>query len=243
MKCVILQPSFIPWRGYFHQVWKSDVFVFYDDVQYDKRGWRNRNKIKVPGGTHWLTIPVESKGVQSNATPINKVAIAADNRWRDKHLQTLRQFYRRAPYWERYEQMLVDLYSDRSDVLADFTIRATQQLAREMGITRTQFVRSSSYEVEGSKTTRLVNLLRAIGANHYISGPSARAYLDEAQFRAADISLEYMEYNYPEYDQLYPPFDPHVSVLDLLLVPLRNVCNLTGAERVPTPLSTVSYRL
>ena len=190
----------------------------YDDVKYDKDGWRNRNKIKVPGGTRWLTIPVKNKGIQSGAMPINRVEIAADDRWRAKHLQTFRQLYRQAPYWARYEPLLADLYADRSQLLADLTVATTLRLARELGIANTKFLRSSNFDVEGSKTTRLVNLLRAIGASHYISGPSARSYLDQSQLQAADISLEYMEYNYPEYPQLHPPFDPHVPVLDLLFM-------------------------
>src|SRR5713226_9835184 len=100
MRCVILQPSYIPWRGYFDLIRRADIFVFYDDVQYDKGGWRNRNRVKTPQGSRWLTIPVRTRGVVSQKIPINAIR-TADDRWPCAHLQTLTQLYRRAPYFDR----------------------------------------------------------------------------------------------------------------------------------------------
>ena len=106
MKCVILQPSYIPWRGYFDQIYKADVFVFYDDVQYDKRGWRNRNRIKTDRGTRWLTIPVYNKGTYQNRIPINKIRVNREQNWGKTHWGMIRQFYLKAPYFDRYAEML-----------------------------------------------------------------------------------------------------------------------------------------
>lgn len=218
MKCVILQPSYIPWRGYFHQIAKADVFVFYDDVQYDKRGWRNRNRIKTPHGTQWLTIPVHSKGAQTHNVPIHNIPICWDTNWNKDHYLTLKSAYAKAPFFQRYQPLLQDLYAREPELLADFTIDTTLTLARELGIKGTEFLRSSSLNVQGSKTDRLIHILSTIGADHYISGPSARDYIEEHKFEAAGIALEYMHYDYPEYPQLYPPFDPQVSILDLMLM-------------------------
>jgi hypothetical protein len=218
MKCVILQPSYIPWRGYFHQIAKADVFVFYDDVQYDKRGWRNRNRIKTPHGTQWLTIPVHSKGAQTHNIPIYDIPICWDNNWNKDHYLTLESAYAKAPFFQRYQPLLQDFYAREPELLADFTIDTTLALARELGIKGTEFLRSSSLNVEGSKTDRLIHILSTLGADHYISGPSARDYIEEHKFEAAGITLEYMHYDYPEYPQLYPPFDPQVSILDLILM-------------------------
>ena len=102
MKCAILQPSYIPWRGYFHQIQKADVFVFYDDVQYDKHGWRNRNRIKTAGGTQWLTIPVQKKGNVAEAREIREIEISWDRPWNRKHLSTLVQSYAKAPCFDKY---------------------------------------------------------------------------------------------------------------------------------------------
>lgn len=218
MKCVILQPSYIPWRGYFHQIQKADTFVFYDDLQYDDRGWRNRNRVKTEQGTRWLTIPVFSQGVQVTHTPIRDVRISWDRPWARKHWETIRHSYGRAPHFKRYAPLLEDFYSRRGDNLADFTIELTIALAWELGLKRTRFLRSSALAVEGAKTERLLALLAKVGASHYISGPSARSYIDEEKVAAAGVALEYMAYDYPEYEQLHPPFDPRVSILDLLFM-------------------------
>ena len=219
MKVVILQPSYIPWRGYFDQIFRADLFVFYDDVQYDKRGWRNRNQIKTPKGKQWLTIPVNSRGAQTENIPINQIRMVWDNRWSQNHLKALQHSYSKAPHFGEYAALLEKFYRRQDDFLADFTTEFTIALAHELGNTHTRFMRSSELAgIDGQKTDRLIQILQAVGAVHYISGPSARDYIEQEKFDAAGITLEYMEYNYPEYPQLYPPFDPYVSILDLLFM-------------------------
>ena len=218
MKCVILQPSYIPWRGYFHQIYEADIFVFYDDVQYDKHGWRNRNRVKTHQGTQWLTIPVHARGAPVQNLPINQVEIDWKQTWNRKHWMTLQQAYARAPYFSQYAPRLQDFYQKHPLLLADFTIDLTIALARELGIQHTRFLRSSSIQAAGQKTDRLIHILTTLGATHYISGPSAKNYIEEDKFETAGIDLEYMEYNYPEYQQLYPPYDPQVTILDLMFM-------------------------
>ena len=219
MKCVVLQPSYIPWRGYFHQIHKADVFIFYDDVQYEKHGWRNRNRIKTPGGVQWLSIPVLSKGAVTKKIPINEIEIdEKQTSWREKHRKTLRQSYRKAPFYARYEKLLSEFYARDDRLLADFTIDLTVALAKELGVEKTIFRRSSEFTVRGKKTERLLSLLHSVGATHYITGASAKDYLEEEKFAEAGITLEYMTYDYPEYAQLYPPFDAQISILDLLFM-------------------------
>lgn len=215
---MILQPSYIPWRGFFHQVQKADVFVFYDDVQYDDRGWRNRNRIKTPSGTQWITIPVRGKGARIDHTAIKDVRVCWDRPWARKHWESLRHAYGRAPFFDRYAPLLQAFYARRDERLADFTIDFVIALADELGLRGTRFLRSSTLGVRGDRMERLLSLLRAVGGTHYISGPSARAYIDEERLRARGITLEYMRYDYPEYDQLHGPYDPQVSVLDLLFM-------------------------
>jgi WbqC-like protein family len=218
LKCVILQPSYIPWRGYFHQIQKADIFMFYDDVQYDVDGWRNRNRVKTAAGTRWLTIPVLSRGVHEANTAIREMRISWDRHWARKHLSTLRQSYAQAPFFPRYRALIEGFYERHDDLIADFTIDFTVALAAELGVKNTRFLRSSELSVQGTKTDRLLALLGAVGADHYISGPSAKDYIDESKVREAGVTLEFMSYDYPEYDQLYPPYDPAVSVLDLLFM-------------------------
>jgi hypothetical protein len=226
MRCVILQPSYIPWRGFFDQVDRADVFVFYDDVQYDKRGWRNRNRIKTPQGVQWLTIPVHSRGSQTQHIPISDIQICWDTPWNEEHWDTLKVAYHHAPYFHNYQPMLEEYYHRRFDLLSDFTIELTMALAQALGITHTQFVRSSTLSVTGTKTDRLLAILQKLGATEYISGPSAQDYIEADKFTAAGITLEYMQYNYPAYEQFYPPYDPQVSILDLLFMTGPNALDL-----------------
>jgi hypothetical protein len=218
MIAVVIQPSYIPWRGFFDLIHRADTFVFYDDVQFDKHGWRNRNRIKTSAGTQWLTLPVKKKGNVENAVRICDVELDAASRWGKKHLATLSQSYARAPFAERTLSLVRPFYERSYEKLADLTIDLTTAIAKDLGITRTRFIRSSTLALTGAKNERLIQLLREVGATHYISGPSARDYIDAEAFARASITLEYAKYEYPEYEQLHPPFDPFVSVLDLLFM-------------------------
>ncbi|HJR79591.1 MAG TPA: WbqC family protein [Anaerolineales bacterium] len=218
MNVVILQPSYIPWRGYFDQIRRADLFIFYDDVQYDKHGWRNRNQIKTHQGKQWLTIPVHTKGVM-NGTLIKDVRIDWSKPWTKHHFKGLTSAYNKAPHFKEHFPFLESFYQRRDEFLADFTIETSITLARQLGFTSTQFMRSSEIaDTQGRKTDRIIHILRRIGATHYICGPAASSYMEPEKFDAAGITFEYMEYQYPEYPQLYPPYDPYVSILDLMFM-------------------------
>lgn len=218
MNVVILQPSYIPWRGYFDQIRRADLFIFYDDIQYDKHGWRNRNQIKTHQGKQWLTIPVHSKGVTQGVL-IKDVRIDWSKPWAKSHLKSLTISYSKAPHYKRYLSLLDEIYQRRDEFLADFTIETSIRLACELGFTSARFMRSSELSnIEGQKTDRVINVLKRVGATHYLCGPSASSYMEPEKFDAAGITFEYMQYDYPEYPQLYPPYDPFVSILDLLFM-------------------------
>lgn len=218
MNTVILQPSYIPWRGYFDQINKADLFIFYDDVQYDKHGWRNRNQIKTAQGKQWVTIPVHSKGV-TQGVPICDVKTDWSKPWNQNHLKALTFAYKRAPHFASCALWLDSVFEKRDEKLADFTIWLTIDIARRIGISHTKFMRSSEIpNITGQKTERLVQILQHVGATHYISGASAKDYMEPDRFEEAAITFEYMQYSYPEYSQLYPPYDPYVTILDLIFM-------------------------
>jgi hypothetical protein len=224
MNVVILQPSYIPWRGYFDQIRRADLFIFYDDIQYDKHGWRNRNQIKTHQGKQWLTIPVNSKGVTSGIS-IKDVRIDWSKPWAKSHPKSLTISYSKSPYFKSYLPLLESMFERKDEMLADFTIETSILLARELGFISTQFMRSSELSnVDGQKTDRVINVLKQVGATHYLCGPSASSYMEPEKFVEAGISFEYMQYNYPEYPQLHPPYDQFVSILDLLF--------MTGKEAI-----------
>lgn len=219
MKCVILQPSYIPWRGYFDQIRQADIFIFYDDVKYDKNGWRNRNRIKTRDGAQWLTIPVLTKGIEENHTPIHDVQINWAQNWNRKHWNALQLSYSKAPFFQHYQDVLAPFYERHDTHLADFTIDLTIAISGLLGIQNTTFLRSSEIQgITGTKTDRLIQILSTVGATSYLSGPSAQDYLEPELFTKAGIEFAFITYDYPEYEQLYPPFESQVSILDLLFM-------------------------
>ena len=213
LKVAVLQSNYLPWKGYFDIIQQVDLFVFYDDVQFTKNDWRNRNRIKTANGLQWLTVPVG----QDIRRRIDEVEIP-ESRWQRKHWQAIQQSYQKAPHYSYIRPFLEDLLLKRDwRNLSELNQYAIQQLAADMLGCKARFARSSEYSLSGAKTERLLELLLAVNATHYLSGPSAKSYLSEQLFEAAGIALEYIDYGgYPEYDQLYPPFDHHVSIIDLL---------------------------
>lgn len=218
MKTVILQPSYIPWRGFFHLVQKADLFVFYDDVQYDSRGWRHRNRITSTNGPVWLSIPVNHKGSQQTGLRICDAKIVWDRDWLAKHWRAVEATYGGSKFFETVSAVIKPFYAQRVEFLCDLTIPMTIAIARALGIRDTKFIRSSALNACGQKTERLLDILQKVSADHYISGPTAKSYMDEEQFEAAGITLEYMNYNYPDYPQLFKPFQPGLSVIDLMFM-------------------------
>jgi WbqC-like protein family len=213
-RVAIVQSCYVPWKGYFDLINLVDEFILYDDRQYTRRDWRNRNRIKTPQGTQWLTIPVKVKGRFEQR--IDETLID-DPDWADRHWRTLEHNYSAAPHFSDYAETLSSLYAR----LEEQRLSAVNRLFIEticalLGID-TALSQSTDYEAEGKKTDRLVSLCQATGATTYLSGPSARDYIDERVFEAVGISVEYMDYfGYPEYPQLYPPFEHEVTALDLL---------------------------
>lgn len=210
----IVQSSYIPWKGTFDLINSVDEFIVLDDVQYTTRDWRNRNRIKGPGGLLWLSIPVLSKGRRFQL--IQDVRVA-DPEWNRVHWKTLRHIYKSARHFRTYEGLFEDLYLSCSETRLSVINRRFLDAICDLLRISTPLTRSSDYEPVAGKTERLVDLCKKAGATRYLSGPTARAYLDEAMFTAEGISVEYFDFSgYPEYDQLYPPFEQHVSIVDLV---------------------------
>jgi hypothetical protein len=212
----IVQSSYIPWKGFFDLLNCADEVVLLDDVQYTRRDWRNRNRIKTPQGPVWLTIPVEVKGRYHQTIRETRIA---DTRWSRRHLDSLRHSYARAPHFAQYETVLEEAYAEAGsrDSLSDVNEGLIRLVCGLLGI-ETAIRSSADFCLEDGPTERLVSICVQAGADRYLSGPSARAYLDESLFEAAALEVGYVDYSgYPEYPQLHPPFVHEVSVLDLLL--------------------------
>lgn len=211
-RVAILQSSYIPWKGYFDLIRRVDEFILLDDVQYTKNDWRNRNRVKTSGGVRWLTIPVLMKLGQS----IQETRVR-DGSWALRHWKTLSQAYARAKGFRELSARLESAYLSAAEMphLSAVNRFFLELVCSFLGIA-TPLI--DSFPAQGVKTDRLIALLRARGADDYLSGPSARAYLEPDKFRAAGIGLSLIDYQgYPEYPQLFPPFEHAVSALDLVL--------------------------
>lgn len=211
---VILQPGYLPWLGFFDQMRRADVFVYYDDVQFDKHGWRNRNRIKGPSGAHFLSVPVRHSGRSGQS--IAATEIDTTQPWARTHLRTIRQFYAKAPFLDPYAGQLEDILSQPWQLLIDLDLAVTDLFRRWLDI-HTPMLLASELGIGGDKSGRLLEICRHLGADRYLSGAAARDYLDTALFAQAGIAIEWQDYRHPAYPQLHGDFVSHLSALDLVL--------------------------
>jgi hypothetical protein len=213
-RVAILQSCYLPWRGYFDIICLADVFVVYDDVQYRKNHWHNRNRIRTRGGTPWITVPVSLPGGVS--TKIEEVRVA--RRFAQRHWRTIAQAYARAPFFQEYESHFQSLFTqiEGVELLSEINLHFLKAISALLGL-KTRFVLSRELGIEGSQSKRLVSICQLLDANRYISGPSAKSYLKMEKFEEAGISVEWMDYGgYSPYRQVWPGFEPSVSIVDLI---------------------------
>ena len=213
-KVAIAQSNYIPWRGYFDLMNLVDEFILFDNMQYTRRDWRNRNVIKSPSGLTWLTIPVEVKGKYLQEI---KDVVTSDSGWNRRHWKTIVHSYSKARHFSRYRDKFEDLYLNTNEkYLSRINCSFIKAICGLLGI-NTKISWSMDYQLRGDKTERLVDLCRQAGATDYLTGPAAKAYLNEALFLDQGITVGYMDYSsYPEYRQLWPPFESQVSIIDLI---------------------------
>ena len=213
MRVAVQQPQYIPWLGYFHKIASSDLFVLLDTVQYKKREFQNRNRIKTPSGPLWLTIPVLSKG--HHLQKINEVKIDNQERWREIHLHSLERNYARAPYFKKYSDFLDEIYKREWTHLSEINIATIKYLVKALEI-NTPIILESKIGTNKTSTARVIEICQSVGADIYLSGQGGKDYIDENLFARSGIKLEYQEFVHPVYPQLHDSFIPYLSALDLL---------------------------
>jgi hypothetical protein len=209
-----IQSNYIPWKGYFDALNAVDEFILLDEVQYTKRDWRNRNRIKSRRGSSWLTVPVQVKGRYHQR--IDETLIA-DPDWAQRHWSTITHTYRPAPCFAEIAERLEPVYLGRAyERLSDLNRALLEAVSELLGI-ETVLSWSTDYETSGTRGERIMELCLAAGASEYVSGPAARSYMDEQEFRRNGIEVRWCDYGgYPAYPQLSEPFEHNVSILDLL---------------------------
>lgn len=212
-KIAILQPNYIPWKGVFDLISKVDVFVFYDDVQYTRRDWRNRNIIKTPQGTQYLSVPVRYE----TGSLIKDVEIDQSSNWQNKHYKSIVSNYSKAPHFKKYKGILEDIFQETTwDSIAELDIFATKRIAQELDL-NVEWVRSSDLKMSGEKSgEKIIKICLELDCNFFINGPAAHSFMDKGQFEKNNIDLRYIKYDFPPYQQLHGEFTHFVTTLDVL---------------------------
>ena len=213
-KVAILQSNYIPWKGYFDLINMVDEFILYDDMQYTRRDWRNRNKIQTAQGLKWLTIPVDVKGKYYQKISETKIS---DKEWGKKHWTQIVQNYKKASYFKEYKDIFEELYliSDE-EYLSEINYKFITTICKILGI-NTKIRWSSEFDLVDGQTEKLLGICKDCDADVYISGPAAKDYFDEDLAKKENVKVEWMDYSgYSEYKQLYEPFEHGVTILDLI---------------------------
>ncbi len=212
-KVAVLQSNYIPWKGYFDLIHDVDLFIFYDEVQYTKNDWRNRNKIKTPRGVEWITIPV---GTNLNRRIIDVKLL--DDKWQRSHWDKIKVNYYKAPFFKIFKDFFEYVYLGKKwEYLYEINRYLIIEISRRFLGIKTEFADSKDFKSEGVRQEKLISLLKSAGADYYLSGPSAKEYINEKAFYDAGIKLAWKDYsNYPKYKQLYGEYESKVSIIDLL---------------------------
>lgn len=213
MKIAILQPSYLPWIGYFDQMARVDRFVLFDDVQFTRRDWRNRNKIRTKDGWAWITVPIQQKNKFGQA--LWETRIDNNIHWRRKHLQAIRHNYAQSPHFDLYYPYLESIYNREWDFLVDLCIETILHFKEVLNLS-TPVIKSSELNISEKKEEKILAICKQLNATHYLTGDLAKNYLSDQEFLKNGIALEYHEYEHPEYAQRYPGFVPYLSIVDLL---------------------------
>jgi len=215
MRVAISQPTYLPWMGYFGMMDTVDAFVFYDDVQFEKSSWQQRNKVKLPDGSaNWLSVPTIRENLNSN---INEIKIKNFPDWKKKHWLTLCQAYLKTPFFKEYCSEFQVIYEKNWDNLSDLNIEIIVKLSKMLKIKEPVIIKSSNLKgLEGKKTDRVLSVLSSLKADEYISTEGTKVYLETDKFIRKGIKLYWYEFKHPVYPQINGEFVPYLSTVDLL---------------------------
>jgi hypothetical protein len=214
-RVVILQPSYLPWLGFFEQMYVCDIFVYLNDVQYTKNDWRNRNRIKTREGMQWLTVPVSFQFGQK----INEVPINNSYPWYKKHFQALKTWYGKSEYFNIYSEELKEILYKERTYLEELDIELTQWMIKKLGLNPKTVLSSDLSVSPGDRQFRLIEICKALGCDYFYEGKSGQNYIDIKLFKSHGIMVEFQNYHHPYYNQLWlkeQGFVSHLSAIDLL---------------------------
>jgi hypothetical protein len=207
------QPVYFPWLGLFHKIALSDAFCYFDDAQYLIKDFNNRNKIKTPQGSIWLTVPVLTKGYREK--PIRLIEINNSLDWRKKHWKSIYLNYKKAPFFNRYAGFFEDVYKKEWRYLTDLNEYMLKWFLKELGI-EVKYYKASELDLKGHKSGLVLDMCKKLGADLYIFGALGKDYAEEEDFTKEGIKIYFQDYKHPVYPQLQGEFLPYMSIIDLL---------------------------
>ncbi|MBU1248402.1 MAG: WbqC family protein [Proteobacteria bacterium] len=214
MMVTIHQPDFLPWLGFFHRWQNCEKFIVLDDVQFIRRGWHHRDKVKFSTGVKWLTVPVMKKGKFEQL--IRDVRLEEGMQWRKTHLNTIRAYYGKAPGFDQHFSALEDIYQQKDKFLVDMNVKMLRYIATTLGLDAPMLF-ASELGCDQTATRRLVELTARVGGTQYLTGTGSREYLEETLFREREIEVVWQQFTHPVYPQLHGAFVPGLSVLDYVM--------------------------
>jgi len=212
MRISIMQPGYLPWLGFFELIYNCDLFVLLDDVQYTKKDWRNRNRIRTKDGWIWLTVPVLTKNKQGQL--INEVKINSSINWRRKHLMSIEINYNKTKYFNNYFSYFEKLYTSDWEYLLDLNIEIINWVVKMLNI-KTPIIKSSGLNAKGKKEDKVINICKKLGATELYDSKAAQNILSLDEINKNEIKVKFQDYQHPVYNQIYKPFLPFMSVIDL----------------------------
>lgn len=220
---VIHQPDFIPYLGFFDRLLKADIFVVFDMVQFERRGWTNRDKIKTDKGERWITVPVKKT---ARETPINKIMLADDNSWREEHLRLFHENYKNALFYTEILPYIEKLYAFEGKRMMDFNMCSIEMLIELLDI-KIDIRYASNMQLSKKSNELIVEVLNTLGEKFYLSGTGARDYFEEKTYTDADIEVIWQDYKPVKYPQQFGPFIPYLSSIDTLFN-----CGIAGTRKL-----------
>ena len=214
MRCAIMQPTYLPWAGYFNLISQVDIFVFLDDVQFERQSWQSRNRILLEGKEHWLSIPTH---VKSHTQRFDMIQIDFSRRWQRKHVLRLEQAYQKAPYFEHIRGILKLILNADDVTVVDLNISIVEEISKALNL-QTVFRKASVLNLPGSRSQHLLNICEALECQEYLSPLGSQTYLlEDGLFQSSSIQLDFQDYTTQPYSQLKSSiFRSHLSILDLI---------------------------
>lgn len=233
MIITIVQPCFIPWLGYFEQIEIGDVFIYLDDVQYTKKDWRNRNRLKTPNGIKNIHVPVQKT---NRDTLIKDVLISYNEPWQDTIENKLTEWYKKAPFFNDIMQVIMPVIRLSHTKLVDLNYELNNAIMEYIGISTPIRFSSEVPKTTQDKNERIIEICNYFKGDLLYDGKSAENFIDQKQFNDCGVTVIFQDYKHSPYKQMHGEFEEYVSIVDLMMNEGKNSKAVIMSSPLPTNL-------